>query len=183
MSSPRPLLFLGFEGVLVLQSLSKQESLAEALRAIGRGDAELEDYGDVLAGLFERHACDYLKAIHNEFRLTYCLTSEWTQLADKNTMAKLLRHCRLEFVANNLHPRWETGRSDPSSTRVDAIERWLKLNDATDLNWFVLDSEKKDANFSTFSEDRQSRTLRCFGDVGFTEFEFRELRQALKRIS
>lgn len=57
------LLFLDFEGVLVVQNASKIRQIAEALKTIGSGKAVIEDFQDLWPGLFERRARDYLKVL------------------------------------------------------------------------------------------------------------------------
>lgn len=180
MPATSSLLFLDFEGVLVVQGATKIQQIAQALKSIGSGKTTTEDFQDLWPGMFERRARDYLNALHEEFQLTYCLTSTWAQWIDKPTMVKLLRQGGLEFVANRLHSRWELALSDPAKSRSDAIAHWLQLNGQNDLQWVLLDDEASGDSLSEWPEDMQTRTVLCFSDVGLTGFELEKLRSMLK---
>ena len=183
MPATSPLLFLDFDGVLVLQNASKTRQIAEALKTIGSGKGAIEEFQDLWPGLFERRARDYLKALHHEFQLTYCLTSPWAQWIDKPTMVKLLRLGGLEFVASRLHSRWEIAPPDQATSRYAAITHWLKLNGTNGAPWWVLDAESSGASQLDWPQEIQTRTIVCFRDVGLTDFESERLRQALKANS
>ena len=174
------MLFLNFEGVLVLQNPGKIRQIVEALKTIGSGKATIDDFKDLWPGLFERRARDYLKVLHDEFQMTYCLTSPWTQWIDKQTMVKLLRQGGLEFVAGRLHSRWETTSADPSLSRPHAITHWLRLNGNPDTAWWVVDAEAGGASHLDWPPDIQTRAIACFSDLGWTDFESEKLRKALK---
>ena len=180
MPANSPLLFLDFEGVLVVQNATKTRQIAEALKTIGSGKAAIEDFKELWPGLFERRARDYLKVLHEEFQLTYCLTTPWAQWIDRSTMVKLLRQGGLEFVASRLHSRWETASADPSLSRPQAIEHWLQLNGNHDTPWWVVDAEAGGASHLDWPPDMQTRAIVCFSDVGWTDFESEKLRQAIK---
>lgn len=173
-----PLLFLDFEGVLVLQSAAKIRQIAEALKSIGSGKAAIEDFKDLWPGLFERRARDYLKALHDEFQFAYCLTSPWAKWIDKPTMLLLLRQGGLEFVAGRLHSRWEIAPQDQATSRSAAITHWLRLN-GTEIPWWVLDAQSSGSSELDWPPDMQARAIVCFRDVGLTDFESERLRQAL----
>ncbi len=181
MSSTPPLLFLDFEGVLVLQSAVKYQQIADALRTVGSGKADIEDFTDEWQGLFERRARENLKALDAEFQLTYCLTLPWAQMVDKANMIRLLRRGGLEFVASRLHPRWEAAATGQTNPRSQAVTSWLKVHGIETESWFVLDAGSSGTDCNEWPDKMLTHTIACISDVGFTDFEAEKLRIALQQ--
>ena len=117
MSSPALLLFLDLEGVLVLNEDIKRSQVEDAIRTIAIGKSRWKDFQEFWDGLFEPAAVIQLKTLHDQFELQYCLTSEWTSMMDRTAMLSLLHLSGLEFIASNLHARWETRSGQTASAR------------------------------------------------------------------
>lgn len=122
MKTPAPLLFLELEGVLVLGGSKKRELVADAVSNIARGDSNWRDHQGTWEGLFAAEPVRQLKALHDQFQLRYCLTTNWTGLLDKAATLNVLRLSGLGFVASNLHARWEVDRGLGAVRRSDQIE-------------------------------------------------------------
>lgn len=107
MKTPAPLLFLELEGVLVLGGSRKRELVADAVSSITRGASNWRDHQGTWENLFAAEPVRQLKALHDQFQLRYCLTTNWTGLLDKAGTLNVLRLSGLGFVASHLHARWD----------------------------------------------------------------------------
>jgi len=87
MKTPALLLFLELEGVLVLGASKKRELVADAVSNIARGDSTWRDHQGTWEGLFAAEPVRQLKALHHQFQLRYCLTTNWAGLLDKAAQA------------------------------------------------------------------------------------------------
>lgn len=102
MTPAAPLLFLEFEGVLVLGGSAKMAFVTQAVNDIARGKSTWREHQEAWDGLFAAEAVRQLKALHDQFQLQYCLSTDWTGFLDKAAMLNVLRLSGLGFVASNL---------------------------------------------------------------------------------
>ncbi|MEI8155226.1 MAG: HAD domain-containing protein [Burkholderiales bacterium] len=182
MKTPAPLLFLEMEGVLVLGASKKGELVADAVSDIARGNSTWRDHQEIWANLFATEPVRQLKALHDQFRLRYCLTTEWATSLDKSAMLTVLRMSGLGFVASNLHARWHVDRSLGGVRRADQIEAWLRHYSDQNDQWVVLDSEVRGPDVLNWPEHLAARTVFCCFDVGLTEFEAGNIRERFLQL-
>lgn len=178
MNSPALLLFLEFEGVLILNGSAKRVQLEDAIRFIASGEAKWRDYQDLWDQLFEPEPVKQLKLLHDQFEPLYCLTSDWTALMDRSAMLNVLRLSGVGFVASHLHARWDAGSSPADSHKPRAIESWLGINPDHKHLWAALDSEHSDVERDNLPTTDAEFTVRCCRDVGLTSFETARLQAA-----
>ena len=171
MKPPTPLLFLELEGVLVLGGSKKRELVADAVSSIARGDSTWRDHQGSWEDLFAAEPVRQLKALHDQFQLRYCLTTNWTGLLDKAATLNVLRLSGLGFVTSNLHARWEVDRGLGTVHRSDQIEAWLRHHSDQHDQWVVLDSEVRGPDVLLWPEHMAAHTVFCCSDVGLTGFE------------
>ena len=179
MKTPAPLLFLELEGVLVLGGSKKRELVADAVSAIARGNATWRDHHDIWENLFAAEPVRQLKALHHQFQLRYCLTTNWAGLLDKAATLNVLRLSGLGFVASNLHARWEVDRV---VRRSDQIEAWLRHHSDQHDQWVVLDSEVRGPDVLLWPEHLAAHTVFCCSDVGLTGFEAGDTRERFLQL-
>ena len=179
MKTPAPLLFLELEGVLVLGASKTRELVADAVSAIARGNATWRDHHDIWENLFAAEPVRQLKALHDQFQLRYCLTTNWTGLLDKAATLNVLRLSGLGFVASNLHARWEVDRV---VRRSDQIEAWLRHHSDQHDQWVVLDSEVRGPDVLLWPEHLAAHTVFCCSDVGLTGFEAGDTRERFLQL-
>jgi hypothetical protein len=178
MSSPALLLFLEFDGVLVLNGSAKRVRVENAIRTIASGEANWRDYYDLWDQLFEPEPVKQLELLHDQFEPLYCLTSDWTALMDRSAMLNVLRMSGLGFVAGRLHARWDTGNTSAVSKHATAIEAWLDINPDQDQLWAAIDSEHSDVALENLSATQAEFSVHCCRDVGLTSFELEKLQRA-----
>jgi hypothetical protein len=171
MTTKSPLLFLELEGVLVLGGSKKTELVADAVSNIARGNSTWRDHQDAWEDLFAAEPVHQLKALHDQFQLRYCLTTNLTGLLDKAATLNVLRLSGLGFVASNLHARWEVDRGLGAVRRSDQIEAWLRHHSDQHDQWVVLDSEVREPDILLWPEHLAAHTVFCCSDVGLTGFE------------
>jgi hypothetical protein len=171
MKTTAPLIFLELEGVLVLGASKKRELVADAVSNIARGNSTWRDHQDAWGNLFAAEPIRQLRALHDQFQLRYCLTTQWAGLLDKPAMLNVLRLSGLGFVASNLHARWEVDRGLGAVRRSDQIEAWLRHHSDQHDQWVVLDSEVRGPDVLNLPENLAAHTVFCCSDVGLTGFE------------
>ena len=71
MTPAAPLLFLEFEGVLVLGGSAKMAFVTQAVNDIARGKSTWREHQETWDGLFAAEAVRQLKALHDQFQLQY----------------------------------------------------------------------------------------------------------------
>jgi hypothetical protein len=182
MKPPAPLLFLELEGVLVLGASKKRELVTHAVSDIARGNSTWRDHQETWERLFAAEPVQQLKALHDQFQLQYCLASDWTGLMEKAATLNVLRLSGLEFVAANLHARWELDRGIGVVRRSDQIEHWLRLHFDQHDHWVALDAEIHGPGIQFWQDGLQAHAVFCCGDVGLTGFEAGAIRERLLQL-
>jgi hypothetical protein len=182
MTPAAPLLFLEFEGVLVLGGSAKMAFVTQAVNDIARGKSTWREHQETWDGLFAAEAVRQLKALHDQFQLQYCLSTDWTGFLDKAAMLNVLRLSGLGFVASNLHARWEVGRGLGAVRRSDQIEAWLHHYSDQDGQWVVLESEVHGPDVLLWPEHIAAHTVFCCSDVGLTGFEAGAIREGFLQL-
>jgi len=182
MKTPAPLLFLELEGVLVLGAYKKRELVSEAVSRIVRGTSTWRDHQEAWEDLFAAEPIRQLKALHNQFQLQYCLTTQWAGLLDKSVMLNVLRLSGLGFVASNLNARWAVDRGIGVVRRSDQIVAWLRHHTDQHDQWVVLDSEVRGPDVLSWPEHLAAHTVFCCSDVGLTGFEAEAVRERFLQL-
>ena len=175
MKPPALLLFLEFEGVLALGGSAKRDKVAETVSDIARGNSTWRDHQALWATLFETEPIRQLKALHNQFQLQYCLTTDWTGFLDKAAMLNVLHLSGLGFVAGNLHVRWEVDQGH-RAVRTDQIKTWLHLNSDWQDRWLALDSDVRGPDVQDWQKVLTDFAVFCCSDAGLTQFEAAAIR-------
>jgi hypothetical protein len=170
MKPPALLLFLEFEGVLVLAGSAKRDVVADTVSDIARGNSTWRDHQVLWTTLFEAEPLRQLKALHNQFQLQYCLTTDWTGFLDKAAMLNVLHLSGLGFVAGNLHARWEVDQGH-RAVRTDQIKTWLHLNSDWQDRWLALDSDVRGPGVQNWPKELTDFAVFCCSDAGLTQFE------------
>ena len=170
MKPPALLLFLEFEGVLVLGGSAKRDMVADTVSDIARGNSTWRDHQVLWTNLLEAEPLRQLKALHNQFQLQYCLTTDWTGFLDKAAMLNVLHLSGLGFVAGNLHARWEVDQGH-RAVRTDQIKTWLHLNSDWYDRWLALDSDVRGPGVQDWPKELTDFAVFCCSDAGLTQFE------------
>lgn len=175
----RPLLFLDFDDVICLNTKFTGFDVMYALSQIEKGTASLEDFEEVWHEVFDHEAKKYLRALHEEFNPFYVLSTSWSNRMNRAALVAVLKQTELNFIAENLHPTWQTIRGFGGQTRMREIGSWRGRHPEFDHLWIVLDDECSGTGFDIYPEksDKQFIIL-CKEGAGLTKSEYIELQIA-----
>lgn len=179
----RPIIFLDIDDVLCIYQTYNSRDVLAALAGDSTVDADR-----VLTEIFHPVACYYLRELHDEFLPLYVISSSWTLHVTQRQLCETFRRTGLEFVADNMHGKWCTVRSEGSS-RLTEIQAWL-------TDWLqsqklvrrppVLVIDDLCSGGSLLGSPLASVTVLCTDGIGFTFREFRDaggiLRKQLAQI-
>lgn len=177
-TTPRPILFLALDDVLchgTPYGLAKAlEIMRQHKRVTDRGLMRRSPY--FWATHFKVKSFCRLQDLHKEFCPRSVLSSNWTRFLDRGAMYRLLWNGGVHYVADNLHPDWETIKLR-QETRGQEITNWLQAHQTYSLSWSVLNSTTS----GTGLNGDCPYTVLCQPVVGFTMADQTKLRQAFHR--
>ena len=178
-NSPRPVLFLDFDDVLCLNNPYGGYDVIEALAQVEKKTAKVQDFQEIWQQLFAPEAKAHLKALHDEFAPRYVLSTSWRMFMNRAALAAVLFNGGLDFVAQNLHPSWETPIGMTQQLRAHEIGFWLRDHPEQGSNWVVLDDERSGTGYKQdlYEEDLPFIVL-CLEGIGLTALEYAKLRAA-----
>jgi hypothetical protein len=171
-------LFLDFDDVLCLNSQFGGYDVMHALAAVERGEKHLEDFAELWASLFEQSCKDFLACLHSEFKPTYVLSTSWTRFMNRSALAATLHATGLGFVAQHLHPHWETIKAF-STVRAQEIGHWLAQHPKYAQDWVALDDHESGVGLKNWpNKADKSCIVLCKVNSGLTDVEYQQLRGA-----
>ena len=165
-----PVIFLDFDDVLSLPAEGKPGAydVMLAMRDIQLGNNSISDFEEIWSSLFDEDAVANLLTLHEEFDPTYVLSTSWTRFLDLESLLLVMHQTGLAFIAESLHPNWETEKSR-GSTRAQQIRDWLKKHPAVD-NWVALDDSWSATGFGA----PPSNVVLCPAGKGFSNQALRQ---------
>jgi hypothetical protein len=174
-------LFLDFDDVICLSQPFGAYDAMLAMRGIDSGTESLEAHAELWAQLFVPEAVAHLKEIHNEFELTFVLSTSWIKFLTQESLICIMRQSGLSFVADSLHEDWSSTRSQSGGVRANEIRSWLDRNPGFEDRWVILDDLHSGTGLDVWNETEQSFITLCKVGVGLTEVESNHLRKGLQR--
>lgn len=132
----RPIIFLEFDNVLVVQPEPNRRAVEQAIAQ----DA-IAELPALWRQLFREEARANLRTLHLEFNPTYVITSPWTGFLSLEDAKAVLRLGRLGFVADHVDANWYTYLGE-ASFRLAELELWLLLHGDT-RPYLVLDDARR----------------------------------------
>jgi len=99
---------------------------------------------------------------------------------DRQALAAVLANCGLKFVAQNLHPSWETPHFLRQQLRRREIGSWFGDQPEQGGHWVVLDDERSGTGYEEHDphEEDLSFIVLCREGIGLTAREYAKLRAA-----
>jgi|SRR5471030_512607 len=170
MKLSRPIIFLGFEGVI---SLAPYAVMCKVLNAALRGKVA-EDA--LLQQLFCSEACENLVTLQREFDVRFVVTSIWGDILFKDELISLLKKCGLDFITSNLHEHWKVPFDDFAFKREE-VENWLRLYGKKTKSFVILDDEEGVLSFR--NSPLAARTVTCVTQHGLDQAQLEEARQLM----
>ena len=178
-SQPRPVVFLDFDDVVCLQDPYGGYEAFAALREIVVHGRPADEFSGLFAKLFNAACVENLREIHDRFLPRYVLSTSWTRLANRAALDYLMARTPLAFVAEHLHPAWETPKpAGRGANRRREIEEWLAANPAEAHQWVALDDDRSGAELAEWTSERSAIVL-CEEGHGLTHQKAEQLSQAL----
>lgn len=176
---PRPVLFLDFDDVVCLQEPYGGYEAFAALREIVFHGRPAQDFSALFAALFDAACVAHLRQVHDRFLPRYVLSTSWTSLANRAALVNLLGRTPLAFVADHLHPAWETPKpAGKGANRRREIEEWLAAHPAEAHLWVALDDERSGAGLADWAS-ASSWIVLCDEGRGLTREKEERLSRAL----
>ena len=169
----KPLIFLDMDDVLVLNETYNGWA---ALNALSLG---VEACPELWQQLVFPEGRDNLRALHEEFGLTYVISSTWATQFTQSEMQEVLRRTGLTFVADNMHADWSTPRKR-SSERLQEIEWWLERNPQPGRPFLVLDDESSGESLRTSDLKDAGHVVLCEEWKGLVQDKFEEARRLIR---
>lgn len=165
----RPIIFLGFEGVL---SLAPNAVVCQVLNTTLRRQ-RVDDA--LLQSLFCRDACENLATLQQQHNAQFVITSIWGDVLLKDELCSLLERCKLDFITANLHKHWRIPFDD-WAFKFEEIDDWLRLYRRRHAQFIVIDDDQE-RQWHTLARHLWSRTVSCIGNIGFTGDHLKEASQ------
>ena len=176
----RSVLFLDFDDVLCLNIPYGGYDVIAALSKVQKKTAALEDFAALWAQLFDPQACSLLGKLDAEFAPLYVLSTSWRMFMNRDALVAVLVNTGLEFVARNLHEKWQTPDFLSPQLRAREIGFWRGYKQ--NKNWVVLDDERSGTGFGEdypFKENLPFIVL-CQEGRGLGLLEYEKLRTAFE---
>jgi hypothetical protein len=165
----RPIIFLGFEGVL---SLAPNAVVCKVLNTALRRK-RLDD--SLLQSLFCRDACENLATLQQQHNAQFVITSIWGDILLEEELCALLEKCELHFITANLHKHWRIPFDD-WAFKFEEIDDWLRLYQRRHAQFIIIDDDQERL-WHTLAPHVWSRTVSCVGNHGFTRDRLKEASQ------
>lgn len=129
--------------------------------------------------MFDASARENLLALHEDFGLSYVISSSWASYLNREQICEVLSRTGLDFVRDNLSEHWCTVR-EPVLGRLSEIEAWLdRYSSETSYAYVILDDHMSGGALSgSWLEDK---TVFCDAWVGFTYAKLRTARKILQK--
>ncbi|WP_188569245.1 HAD domain-containing protein [Undibacterium terreum] len=118
------IVFLDFDDVLSISNHYKGSAVVLAFR-----QNDLDYNTDLWVQIFDSILCANLRALHDEFKPQYVISSSWASLLEQNQIVELFKRTGLQFVSDNLHQEWRTPRT-AETERAEEIAGWLDVHNA-----------------------------------------------------
>lgn len=164
----RPLLFLDFDDVLVL-NLDGNPGGYDAIAP--------NPPPDIWQKLFHAPAVAVLRTVFEEFAPAYVITTSWLQFLHPEGLVQILRRCGLDFVADNLHEQPEAPFTR-GRTRADAIAAWLQANHRGEP-YVILDDTLSGTGLDQPIWQKGERVVLCDVRIGLLPDHLPAIRRAL----
>jgi len=172
-------LFLDFDDVVCLQDPYGGYEAFAAVREIVVHGRPAEEFDALFAKLFNAACVANLREVHERFLPRYVLSTSWTRLANRAALIYLIARTPLAFVAEHLHPAWETPKpAGRGSNRRLEIEDWVTANPADAHLWVALDDDRSGAELADWTSARSAIVL-CEEGQGLTRQAAEQLSRAL----
>jgi hypothetical protein len=172
-------LFLDFDDVLCLNAPHGAYDVMLALRSIEKGESTLQDFSDLWVGLFGSEAKSHLRALNEEFKPLYVLSTSWIKTMDRDALVEVLTQTGLGFVVESFHPTWRTTDAQKEGQRADEIGGWLDRHPGFNDKWLVLDDTYSGTGLMHWPDSIQLAFVTlCQKYVGLTLVEYEILRTA-----
>nr|WP_315231889.1 HAD domain-containing protein [uncultured Albidiferax sp.] len=169
----RPTVFLDIDDVLCLNlpygGLDVQRAAAHPGRAPD----------DLYLKVFSPSAIQALNALIFEFEPKVVLTTSWLKLLQREHFIDLFSKTGVSVSGSSLHERWDAPQ-DFGTSRMDAIERWLKQNHRGE-SIVVLDDHASGEGLVGSLLHEAGYIVLCEVDVGFNSSLLQAARDALLR--
>lgn len=162
-----PLLFLDFDDVLCVSRTHGGRMLLLRVPP-----------PDLYEKLFHAPAVATLLAVLRELSPRIVITTSWLRFLDRAGCVQLFERTGLAAAAALLHEHWDAPQN-AGETRLQAIERWMKLHHRGEA-YAILDDAESGVGLRGSRHDRFGRVVLCTVDVGLHDGHLLALREALR---
>lgn len=178
-SQSRLILFLDFDDVICLNEEVGGYDALSAFSEASQTGVPVSQRDELWSILFNRKACDNLRQAHEEFSLSYVLSTSWRWFFDRDALEQTLHLSGLSFIAENLHSDWSTPQTARSAHRAVEVKGWLSEHPECANAWVVLDDELSGTGFLMWPRQMQKFVVLCQAGVGLQKTELQRLKQSL----
>lgn len=174
-------MLLDVDDVLCLNNPTGCHDVLAALRQISACGRQASDFDEIWRTVFDTGCVERLRQLHQAFTPRYVLTTSWCNFMNLAAFRILFRHSGLDFIADNLHPHWETPKQHRRvADRRREILGWIAANPADASQWVVLDDEQSGSGLIDWPHLAERRYIvLCRERVGLDDARAGDVRSAL----
>ena len=165
---PRPIIFLDFDGVLVIDAPDTFGGLDVCVA---------HPPPEVWTKLFHRPAIEMLAVALEAWNPRIVITTSWLRLMVRDGFIRLFRETHLPQVSAAFHAAWDAPQNY-GETRCNAIERWLRTHHACEP-YVILDDHLSGTGLHKSRHRREGRVVLCDESTGLQRNHLTQIQRAL----